>query len=355
MSFSRNVYAGNGYAIQSEGKTSGKTFDHETIYDSRPAKGLGAVYLKGSGGKVSLKNSIIRTSTAYGVRADSGSTLTISYSTVYGATSGRPLGLRLVELDQPHVRPEVPVHDPDLGRLPDDRTELAGLRRRLGEGPARRSRPSSAPADHRAPTPYNHAPTRGGMRRPIGGPRRPAGARTEDRSWMASDRRPRPRRAPRILVVTNLYPTPGAPGLRDLRRRPRRGHAPRRGDGRGRGHHRPEPAPECRPQVPPAGADRAPEPRCPPACGGRPFDVVETHIAFPTGLVAWPIATLGGARLSLFCHGSDVIVLPWRSRAAGRPGPAPLRARRPRLRQQPLHRGRRRARGLARCAARSSS
>ncbi len=83
---------GNLYAIQSEGATSGKTFDHETIYDSRPASGLGAVYLKGSGGKVSLRNSIIRTSTAYGVRADSGSTLTISYSTVYGAKSGTRSG-----------------------------------------------------------------------------------------------------------------------------------------------------------------------------------------------------------------------------------------------------------------------
>ena len=92
MSFSRNVYAGNLYAIQSQGATSGKTFDHETIYDSRPVSGLGAVYLKGSGGHVSLRNSIIRTSTAYGVRADSGSTLTISYSTVYGARSGTRSG-----------------------------------------------------------------------------------------------------------------------------------------------------------------------------------------------------------------------------------------------------------------------
>ena len=88
MSFSRNVYAGNLYAIQSEGATSGKTFDHETIYDSRPASGLGAVYLKGSGGKVTLKNSIVRTSTAYGLRGDSGSMLTVSYTTVYGAKSG---------------------------------------------------------------------------------------------------------------------------------------------------------------------------------------------------------------------------------------------------------------------------
>ena len=82
------MYAGNLYAIQSEGATSGKTFDHETIYDSHPASGLGAVYLKGSGGKVTLKNSIIRTSTAYGLRGDSGSMLTLSYSTVYGAASG---------------------------------------------------------------------------------------------------------------------------------------------------------------------------------------------------------------------------------------------------------------------------
>ena len=92
MSFSRNVYAGNLYAIQSEGATSGKTFDHETIYDSRPASGLGAVYLKGSGGKVTLKNSIVRTSTAYGLRGDSGSMLTVTYSTVYGAKSGTRSG-----------------------------------------------------------------------------------------------------------------------------------------------------------------------------------------------------------------------------------------------------------------------
>ncbi|HYH91705.1 MAG TPA: right-handed parallel beta-helix repeat-containing protein [Candidatus Saccharimonadales bacterium] len=88
MTFSRNIYAGNGYAIEVEGKTSNKTFDHETIYDSRPASGLGAVYLKGSGGYVSLKNSIIRGSTAYGVRADSGSKLTISHSTVFQTASG---------------------------------------------------------------------------------------------------------------------------------------------------------------------------------------------------------------------------------------------------------------------------
>lgn len=52
----------------------------------------------------------------------------------------------------------------------------------------------------------------------------------------------------------------------------------------------------------------------------RPFDIVEAHIAFPTGLIAWPVARVAGARLVLFCHGSDVTVLPWgspqRTRAA---------------------------------------
>ncbi|MBA2701665.1 MAG: right-handed parallel beta-helix repeat-containing protein [Chloroflexi bacterium] len=92
VSFARNVYAGNLYAIQTEGTTSNKTFDHETIYDSRPVSGLAAIYLKGSGGSVTVKNSIILKSTAYGVRADTGSTLAISYSTVSGTTSGSSSG-----------------------------------------------------------------------------------------------------------------------------------------------------------------------------------------------------------------------------------------------------------------------
>ncbi len=92
MTFARNVYAGNTYAIQTEGQTSNKTFDNETIYDSRPAKGLGAVYLKGSGATIALKDSIIRLSTAYGARADSGSRLTISYSAMSRTTSGATSG-----------------------------------------------------------------------------------------------------------------------------------------------------------------------------------------------------------------------------------------------------------------------
>ena len=92
MTMSRNLYAGNTYAIEVEGATSNKTFDHETIYDSHPVSGLGAIYLKGSGGKVIVKNTIIRSSSAYGLRADTGSTLTVSYTTVSGAASGARSG-----------------------------------------------------------------------------------------------------------------------------------------------------------------------------------------------------------------------------------------------------------------------
>lgn len=46
------------------------------------------------------------------------------------------------------------------------------------------------------------------------------------------------------------------------------------------------------------------------------IDVVEAHIAFPTGLIAAPIARILGCPLALFAHGSDVIVIPWRSRAS---------------------------------------
>lgn len=34
--------------------------------------------------------------------------------------------------------------------------------------------------------------------------------------------------------------------------------------------------------------------------------IVEAHIAYPTGVIAWPIARLLGAKLVLYCHGSDV-------------------------------------------------
>jgi glycosyltransferase involved in cell wall biosynthesis len=46
---------------------------------------------------------------------------------------------------------------------------------------------------------------------------------------------------------------------------------------------------------------------------GRHVDVVEAHIAYPTGLIARPAAWLLGAPLVLFAHGGDVRDLPARS------------------------------------------
>lgn len=46
---------------------------------------------------------------------------------------------------------------------------------------------------------------------------------------------------------------------------------------------------------------------------GEHYDIVEAHIAFPTGLLAWPVARIAGAPLVLFAHGSDVARLPWTS------------------------------------------
>lgn len=43
------------------------------------------------------------------------------------------------------------------------------------------------------------------------------------------------------------------------------------------------------------------------------FDVVEAHIAFPTGLIALAATVIGGGRLVLFTHGSDVREVAWRS------------------------------------------
>ncbi len=50
----------------------------------------------------------------------------------------------------------------------------------------------------------------------------------------------------------------------------------------------------------------------------RRVDVVEAHIAYPTGLIARPAAWLLGAPLVLFAHGSDVRDLPARSRRHAR-------------------------------------
>ena len=46
---------------------------------------------------------------------------------------------------------------------------------------------------------------------------------------------------------------------------------------------------------------------------GPGFDIVEAHIAYPTGLIARPAARLVGAPLVLFAHGADVFAVPTRS------------------------------------------
>jgi glycosyltransferase involved in cell wall biosynthesis len=43
------------------------------------------------------------------------------------------------------------------------------------------------------------------------------------------------------------------------------------------------------------------------------YDVVEGHIAYPTGVVALPVARLLGAKLALFAHGADVFQVAWRN------------------------------------------
>jgi glycosyltransferase involved in cell wall biosynthesis len=52
--------------------------------------------------------------------------------------------------------------------------------------------------------------------------------------------------------------------------------------------------------------------------GARHVDIVEAHIAYPTGLVARPAAALVGAPLVLFAHGADVRDIPRRSRRHAR-------------------------------------
>ena len=123
----------------------------------------------------------------------------------------------------------------------------------------------------------------------------------------------RPRRALRILVVTNLYPTPAHPafgtfvGARvDALRRA--GATVAVAAVTDPAAHRNVARKYVRLAL--AAGQKALAGRL----RGRPYDVVEAHIAFPTGLVAWPVAACGDARLSLFCHGSDVTTLPWSSR-----------------------------------------
>lgn len=49
-----------------------------------------------------------------------------------------------------------------------------------------------------------------------------------------------------------------------------------------------------------------------------PPDVVEAHIAYPTGLIAWPLARISRARLVLYYHGADLLQVGRRSGTHGR-------------------------------------
>ena len=49
------------------------------------------------------------------------------------------------------------------------------------------------------------------------------------------------------------------------------------------------------------------------AVRGRRYDVVEAHISYPTGWLAYPVARIHRARLTLFVHGADVMEIPSRS------------------------------------------
>ena len=53
------------------------------------------------------------------------------------------------------------------------------------------------------------------------------------------------------------------------------------------------------------------------AARGRRFDIVEAHIAYPTGWLAWPVAVLHRAPLVLFVHGADVADVSRRGRMHG--------------------------------------
>lgn len=50
------------------------------------------------------------------------------------------------------------------------------------------------------------------------------------------------------------------------------------------------------------------------ARGRRHPDIVEAHIGYPTGVIAWPVAAALRTPLVLFAHGSEVMSLPDRSR-----------------------------------------
>jgi glycosyltransferase involved in cell wall biosynthesis len=116
----------------------------------------------------------------------------------------------------------------------------------------------------------------------------------------------------RIVVVTNLWPTPARPGWGPF-------VAARVAALRAGGHTvtvvSPGEGPAWRRYLGLMG--NAVRVAAGTMAARRPADVVEAHIAYPTGLLARPVAAVLRAPLVLFAHGADVLSLPDRSRLDG--------------------------------------
>ena len=95
VSFYRNTYRRNGNAIYAPTFSKNKTFKNETIFDTVGGAGTGydsAIYLLGSGTRVTLQNVIINTGKGYGVYAGSGAMTTATYTHVSSMARGRSKG-----------------------------------------------------------------------------------------------------------------------------------------------------------------------------------------------------------------------------------------------------------------------
>lgn len=114
----------------------------------------------------------------------------------------------------------------------------------------------------------------------------------------------------RIVVVTNLYPSPARPGWGTF-------VAARVAALRAAGHDvtvvGPGGGPAWRRYLGLLGSALRVAARGA-AAQGRRTDIVEAHIGYPTGLLARPVAAVLRAPLVLFAHGADVLSLPDRSR-----------------------------------------
>jgi glycosyltransferase involved in cell wall biosynthesis len=121
----------------------------------------------------------------------------------------------------------------------------------------------------------------------------------------------------RILVLTNLYPSPERPAFGTFVKA--RVEALERVGAQVA--VLPITSASAHQRVPAKYADLAMAAACSLRHRRRGFDVVETHIAYPTGLIGIPLAALHGAPSVLFAHGADVLKVPWRNayhRAAAR-------------------------------------